>query len=206
MLKPEQRASFARALEPLLIQVPIDRYLRISNAVHRDTPLGMGSGASRFSPTNTRRAETRRSFQVLYLAQHVRTALYETIVRHQLDYRTSRTLTPSDYAGHVLFTISTTERRARVALLDLTDNNAVHYGVPTDVLQHSRHDAGQHFAELVYDHMPDADGILYHSRFTRGRCIAVFDRKASQLVAETTEDLSRALVRYALKDMNIDVY
>ena len=32
MLKPEQRPSFARTLEPLLIATPIDRYLRISDA------------------------------------------------------------------------------------------------------------------------------------------------------------------------------
>ena len=205
MLTPEQRASFARTLDPLLVQIPIERYLRISNAVHRHTPLGMGRGPSRFGPTETRRADARTSFQVLYLAQHLGTALYETIVRHGLDYRTNRALTASDYATHVLFTISTAGR-ARVTLPDLTDNNAVHHGVPTDVLQHSRHDAGQDFAELVYDHLPDADGILYHSRFTRARCIAIFDRKTGKLVAEATQDLDRSLVRYALKGMNIDVY
>ena len=206
MLQPEQRASFAPTLRPLLVTRPIDRYLRISTDQYRDTPLGMGSASTRFSPTDTRRGDKDKSFQVIYLAEHLQTALYETIVRQGLDYRTTRALTSSDYSGHVLFTISTTDPRAGVTLLDLTNSNALHHGVPSDVLQHSRHDDGQNFAEMVYDHLPEADGILYHSRFTQGRCVAVFDRATDRLVAETIEPLTRTIVRYALKDAHIDVY
>ena len=93
-----------------------------------------------------------------------------------------------------------------IELLDLTNNNALRYGVPGDVLRHPEHDDGQDFAELVYDHLPDADGILYPSWFTGSRCIAIFDRGKDRLVEETTEDLTGAMVRYALRDHNIDIY
>ena len=206
MLKPEQRAPFARTLEPLLITIPIDRYLRVSHARHRGDPLGMAPGSTRFSPTKARRADERRSFLVLYLAETLATALYETVVRHALDYQANRVLHPFDYADRVLFTISTTARRARITLLDLTNQNARRYGVPTDVLRHSEHDDGQDFAELVYDHLSAADGILYPSRFTGRRCVAVFERGKHKLVEETTEDLTRSMVRHALKAERIDVY
>ena len=206
MLTTAQRASFARAIEPLLIEIPINRYLRISDAKYRDDPLGMGPGSTRFSPTETRRTDKHQSFLVLYLAENLATALYETVVRHSLDYKMNRALAPSDYADRVLFTISTTNRRARVTLLDLTSNNALHYGIPGHVLQHPEHNDGQDFAELVYDHLPQTHGILYQSWFTGSRCIAIFDRGKDRLVEETTEDLTRSIVRYALTDKKIDVY
>lgn len=112
---------------------------------------------------------------------------------------------PSDYADRVVFGISTVSGRP-VTLLDLTDGNAVRFGVPTDVLQHSRHDAGQSFAEFVYDHIPDAHAILYHSRFTGSRCIAVFDRGTHRLVASATRDLTQRNVGHALRGWHIDVY
>ena len=198
-------ALLARALQPLLITRPVTNYLRISHSAHRGTPLGMGPGPSRFSPAGRRRAHRSRSFTVLYLAENLSTALYETVVRHELDYQPNRTLTPSDYSQRVVFGISTTTGTP-VTLLDLTDGNAVRFGVSTDVLQNSRHDAGQPFAEFVYDHMPEVHAILYHSRFTRSRCIAVFDRGTDRLVAGSTRDLTRPLVRYALRAWNIDVY
>ena len=206
MLQPEQRASFARTLQPLLVATPIDRYLRISDAKYRHDPLGMGPGSTRFSATKARSADEDRSFLVLYLAENLATALYETVVRHALDYETNRVLTPSDYADRVLFTISTADRSARVTLLDLTNDNALRYGVPGDVPRHPEHDDGQDFAELVYDYLPDADGILYPSWFTGSPCIAIFDRGKDRLVEETTEDLTGAMIRYALRDHNIDVY
>ena len=143
---------------------------------------------------------------MLYLAENLGTALYEAVVRHGLDYKTNRVLAPPDYANRVLFTISTTDRHARVTLLDLTSNNALHYGIPGNVLRHPEHDDGQDFAELVYDHLPQAHGILYQSWFTGSRCIAIFDRGRGRLVAETTEDLTHTVVRYALKDRNIAVH
>ena len=198
-------ASLARALRPLLITRPITDYMRISLSVHRTTPLGMGTGPSRFSPGEPRRSHRSKSFTVLYLAEDLPTALYETVVRHELDYQPHRTLMPSDYALRVVFSISTAPG-SPLKLLDLTDGNAVRFGVPTDVLQHSQHEAGQPFSEFVYDHMPDADAILYHSRFTGARCVAVFDRGTSSLVSDTTLQLTQRLVGHALRRWNIDVY
>ena len=166
----------------------------------------MGSGSTRFSPTKARRADEQQSFGVLYLAENLHTALYETVVRRRLDYPEKRQLEPSDYADRVLFTISTTGQREGVSLLDLTSDNALRYGIPGNVLRHPDHDDGQEFAEMVYDHLPQAHGILYHSWFTGSRCVAVFDRGAGLLVAESTAHLTREPVRYALRDARIDVH
>ena len=46
-----------------------------------------------------------------------------------------------------------------MTLLDLTSNNALHYGIPGNVLRHPEHDDGQDFAELVYDHLPKHTGF-----------------------------------------------
>ena len=79
-------AALARALQPLPITRPITDYLRISSSAHRGTPLGTGTGPSRFSPRGSRRSRRGRSFTVLYLAEDLPTALYETVVRHELGH------------------------------------------------------------------------------------------------------------------------
>lgn len=89
--------------------------------------------------------------------------------------------------------------------LDLTGANAPSSGVPTDVLHYSQHDAGQHFAEFVRSQLSDVDGLLYDSRFTGRRSVAVFDHAVSMLVAVDTQDLDQTLVHAALHPWNITV-
>jgi len=141
---------------------------------------------------------------VLYLAQTLTTALYETIVRDRFNFIPHRILEPADYQDRIAFRIST-EPGATLALLDLTDTSAVTSGIPNDVLNYSKHEDGQHFAEYVHAHMPEVDGILYESRFTRQRSVAVFERAAHQLHHVDTHDLHRHLVHDALWRLAITV-
>ena len=143
-------------------------------------------------------------FTLLYLAENLATALYETIVRDRFNLIAHRVLHPADYLNRVAFQISTT-RDTSLALLDLTGTNAVTAGIPNDVLRYSRHDDGQHFAEFVHAHMPDVHGILYESRFTGGKSVAVFRRAVHQLKDHGTVDLGRELVHFALARFDIVV-
>ena len=202
-LAPELRVALARALGRLLRPEPIANYVRVSRAHHRDTPLEATAGPSRFSP-RAHIPAANPPFKVLYLAENLCAALYETVVRDRFDLLPDRVLEPEHYSDHVAFEISTRPGVA-LALLDLTGANASKSGVPTDVLHHSKHDAGQHFAEFVRSEMPDIDGILYESRFTRYTAVAVFDHAADLLAAIHTEDLDRLLVQSALSYLDITV-
>ena len=54
--------------------------------------------------------------------------------------------------------------------------------------------------------MPDVDGILYESRFTRRRSVAVFDQAVHLLDTVDTHDLDRMLVHSALSKWDITVH
>lgn len=202
-LAREQRAAFVLGLRRLIRSEPIADYVRVSRAIHRTNPLGVTGQPSRFSP-KARPAGTKPPFTVLYLAENLGAALYETIVRDRFDLLPDRVLEPAHYSGHVAFQIST-RPGAALALLDLTGTNALSASVPTDVLRYSKHDAGQHFAEFVRAEMPDVGGFLYESRFTGRRSVAVFDHAIPMLVAVDTQDLDQTLVHAALHHWNITV-
>lgn len=53
----------------------------------------------------------------------------------------------------------------------------------------SRHAAGQSLSAAIHDQLPEADGLLFHSRFTGDRCAAVFDRAFDRLQVVATETL-----------------
>lgn len=197
-------AALARSHEQRLLRhLTVTRHWRICHSRFRDSPLGTGAGPSRFGPTTTA-AGDEPPFAVLYLAQHLATALYETIVRDRFDLLPERILDPEVYQDHVAFRIST-KPDTTLALLDLTDMNAVTSGIPNDVFRYSSHADGQYFAEYVHTHMPAVDGILYESRFTRRPAIAVFDRAAHRLEHVDTRGLDRDLVHAGLWRFNITV-
>lgn len=203
-LPPEQLAELARRHElRLLRHLRVTRQWRVARSKHRNTPLGTGAAPSRFSPRTTP-AGDEPPFTVLYLAQHLATALYETIVRDRFDLLPERILEPEDYLDRVAFRIST-KADTTLALLDLTDVNAVISGIPNDVVRYSSHRDGQHFAEYVHAHIPTVDGILYESRFTRQPAVAVFERAAHRLDHVDTRDLDRGLVHDGLWRYDITV-
>lgn len=140
---------------------------------------------------------------MLYMAQDLATALYETLIRDRFDYLPHRILEPNDYDNRVAVNISTRGRAIR--LIDLTSERAIQYGVPTEVVMNSTHDAGQDFAEFVHEHMLSVDGIRYLSRFTRAACVAVFDRAKNALSHGEVLSLGRTQVQRALMPWNIRV-
>ncbi|RWM85603.1 MAG: RES domain-containing protein [Mesorhizobium sp.] len=60
-------------------------FLRVMPKVHAATPLGMGFGQSRFAAPD-------RSFQVIYLARNIATAVAETVVRNRFEGKVRRIL------------------------------------------------------------------------------------------------------------------
>lgn len=202
-LTPERRATLSARHRTLLRSLSIDGYWRLSHASYRNSPLGVTAGASRFSPRR-RPAGVQPPFKVLYLAENLATALYERIVRDRFDLIPDRVLDRAHYSDFVAFEIST-KPTSRLSLLDVTGSNAVMSGIPNDVLRYSKHDAGQHFAEYVHAELPEVDGILYESRFTRHLSVVVFDRAADLLRSVDTHDLDRFLVHGALWRWNITV-
>ena len=202
-LPAKQLASLIGRHRTLLRRQPIKNYWRVSRAKYRSSPLGTTAGPSRFSP-KARPPGVRPPFALFYLAENLTTALYETIIRDRFNLIPDRILEPEDYSAHVAFEIST-KLDTSLALLDLTGINAVRAGIPNDVLHYSQHDDGQYFAEYVHAHMREVNGILYGSRFTQGRSIAVFDRAAHLLAAAATHNLDRCLVHAALSRMDIVV-
>ena len=204
-LNREQRSDLARHFQALVTTRSITNLLRVSHEDYRNTPLGTGEGPSRFSPLAAHHPDHRRSFQVPYLAQDLATALHETVIRDRFDLLSERILTASDYSHHIAVNISTTPLQP-LSLIDLTEGNAVRFGVPLDVVLYSRHDDGQYFAEFVHTDMPSVQGVLYRSRFTEHRCVAVFDRAIDRLRASSPFPLTSQLVRTALAPWNVNVH
>lgn len=198
-----EAGRLARSFQGLVTDHEIPRFVRISSEDFRDSPLGTGSGPSRFGPRV--RADGRPPpFEVMYLAQDLATALYETVIRDRFDLLQQRMLTPSDYSNRVAFNVSTKPSQV-VSLIDLTSGRATAYGVPTDVTRYSRHDDGQYFAEFVYANMSSVDGVLYRSRFTERHCIAVFDRGVNRLDEDARYALEHWLVDSALAPWQVTV-
>ena len=202
-LSADQRIPLLGQHRTLVRSRRIANYWRVSRRAYRNSPLGTTAGPSRFSP-RLRPIGEEPPFTLLYLAENLATALYETIVRDQFNLIPHRVLHPDDYLDRVAFEISSGPDTP-LALLNLTGTNAVRSGIPNDVLRYSKHDDGQHFAEYVHDHMPDVHGILYESRFTRQESVAVFERGARLLDDHGTHDLDRELVHAALARFEIVV-
>lgn len=192
-LSPTDCIRVARLFEGLKTTRPVANYIRVLRQASLD-PLGVSRGPSRFSG---------HGFGVIYVAEDLATALYEVVIRDRLDMNPSRVLMASDYSAYVAANISSVQR---LTLLNLTDGNAVRCGVPTDVIRYSVHTDGQCFSEFVYANMPAVDGLLYRSRLTERRCIAIYDRARLKLtVNRGPQSLTRATLAQALASWNVVV-
>ena len=181
-LAPDRIEPVARRFEQLLTTHTLDGFVRLMHARHATDPLGFGPGGTRFSapPDPLAHRSARLPFRVLYVTEDLSTAVFEKIVRDRFDLVSTRALEPSDYHDHCVANVSTAPRDS-LTLLDLTRGGAARAGVPTDVIGHSKHSAGQFFSAFVHANIPHADGLLYHSRFTTRSCIAIYDRVRSKL-------------------------
>ncbi|MCT9000446.1 RES family NAD+ phosphorylase [Chelativorans intermedius] len=154
-----------RILQQLVVRVRVDDYVRILGREHAATPLGMGFGKSRFS-------SPRGKFKLLYLAQDVKTAVAETIIRDRFEGKSERLLLQEELDRYSI----TSVRNVRpLFLLDLRFDGASLLGVSTDAVRAKAQTAGRRLSQKLYD-QTDLDGILYMSRITNKQCVAVFDR------------------------------
>lgn len=168
--------------------------VRLIHQRHRLSPLGAIPSSSRFSDPDGR-------FAVLYAAASVRCSLWETVVRDRLARRERRVLPRSDIQDRIVVWLRSI---GPLALVDLRGDGPVRIGAPTAVTHDANHAAGRALASATYEALPDADGFLYSSRFTRDHCVAVFDRAIGKLaVMDTAPLIVQAELLDALSDYGI---
>lgn len=162
-------------LQRLAVRVEVTGYVRIIARAHAATPLGMGYGRSRFSSPRNR-------FHLLYLAQDPMTAVAETIVRDRFEKADERLLLREEFDR---YSIAAVRNPLPLFLLDLRNEGASLLGVSTDAVRAKAQAAGRRLSQSLYD-QTTFDGIVYMSRITNRRCVAVYDRAvASKLEADS---------------------
>jgi hypothetical protein len=152
-------------LQGLVVRLRVDDYVRILAREHAATPLGMGFGKSRFS-------SPRDKFKLLYLAQDVKTAVAETIIRDRFEGKTDRLVLQEELDR---YSITIVRNSRPLFLLDLRFEGASLLGVSTDAVRARAQAGGRRFSQKLYD-QTDLDGIVYMSRITNKQCAAVYDR------------------------------
>lgn len=162
--------------------IDVSGYLRIIEARHGGTPMGMGYGKTRFaSPSD--------SFTILYAAQNLATALAEKVIRDRFQGRRGRVLLQADIEE---LAVASLNARSPLKLLDLRTSGANRLGIPTDAVRGRAQQAGRRFSQQLYD-KTDFDGIVYMSRITNAECVAVYDHAVNAKLdsACPTENLTR---------------
>ncbi|PRD41721.1 RES domain-containing protein [Phyllobacterium phragmitis] len=154
-----------RILRKLVVRVRVDDYVRILAREHANNPLGMGLGRTRFS-------SPRDKFKLLYLAQDVKTAIAETIIRDRFEGNSERLLLHEEFDR---YSVTSVRNSRPLLLLDLRYEGASLLGVSTDAVRAKAQTAGRRFSQRVYD-QTNLDGIVYMSRITNKQCVAVYDR------------------------------
>ena len=199
-------SEIVELFDGLRVERSLRNFLRVIDNRHLSTPLGIGTRPSRFgSYVRLRGSEGRTFVQVLYGAESVDTAIYETIIRNKFDINPTRVLHPVNYRKMVAIMFSS-DGTNLLKLLDLTKGKATCYGVPTDVIRSSDHTEGQHFSQFVYENMHDIDGFIYSSRFTEEDCVALYhNRVIDKLHSDKQFELEQSSVSIALSSKNIEV-
>lgn len=154
---------------------------RVIHRDHGSTPLAAVPTPSRFSDPNLR-------YAVLYAAESVRCAFWETLGRNRFARRQRRELPLSEVANRLVVSICS-ERP--LALIDLRGDGSVRMGAPSAVAHDGNHAAGRALSAAVNDGLPEADGFLFQSRFTGDCCVAIFDRAFDGLRTTGRADLIR---------------
>lgn len=140
-------------------------YLRVMPKSHAATPLGMGFGQTRFAAPDN-------SFQLIYLARNLTTAIAETVVRDRFEGRTKRVLDITEVEDWVVSEVSAIEP---LTVIDLRTTGLVKLGVTTNAARAKHQAAGRRLSKALYDRFA-VDGVLYSSRLTSAECLAVYDR------------------------------
>jgi hypothetical protein len=180
-----------RKISERIITARITDWPRILPSRHRAQPVGAGHGSSRFSSPS-------HQFKILYAAEDFPTAFAEAVVRDRFEGKQRRFLYRPLLDTLCITSISSDRE---LALVDLTGAGAYELGLDTDANRARDHRRGQEFSELLHAEVRDIDGILFDSRLTGARCVAVYERALPSLsgsvpiallqVAELATELNR---------------
>jgi hypothetical protein len=77
--------------------------------------------------------------------------------------------------------VVTLRSRETLQLVDLRGDGPIRIGAPTAVAHDTNHAAGRSLSSSIHDGVPEADGIVFNSRFTGHACVAVFNRGIEKL-------------------------
>lgn len=177
-------------LRARLIDVELDDVYRIIPSRFAADPLGCVPSPSRFS-------DSALGYAVLYAGLTVRCALWEALLRD--DFLSGR---PNELLVQVVETraLVTIRSSATLRLLDLRGDGTTRARVPTAVTRDRRHAAGRSLSGSLHSSVPEADGIVYDSRFVNDGCVAVYDRALDRLEARHVIPLAAStIVRDALE-------
>jgi hypothetical protein len=169
-----------RELRTLLETFDIDLLFRIVRHERRGTPLAAVPVPSRFSDPNLQ-------YSVLYGATTVDSALWEGVIRDRFDLQPVRQLPRVDLECRDLVLFNSTRP---LLLLDIRGGRARRIFAPTAVTGAPRQTDGQTLSLSLYSQVPEADGLIYSSRFTSDGCIAIFDRAFSALHGQAVQPLT----------------
>lgn len=168
-------------LRARLTQIELPRVYRIIRARHKDTPLKAVPTPSRFSDPEAR-------YSVLYASDTVRCSFWEALVRNRFDRKKRRELPRADIDNRVVAEIRSKEP---LSFLDLRGDGAIRISAPTAVAHDGNHAAGRSLSAALYNGVPEADGIVFLSRFTGNICVALFDRASEKLAMDRVNPLGR---------------
>ncbi|MER9387802.1 RES family NAD+ phosphorylase [Mesorhizobium sp. M0435] len=149
-------------------------YLRVMPKAHAATPLGMGFGQTRFAAPDN-------SFQLVYLARNLATAIAETIVRDRFEGRAKRVLDITEVEDWVVSEVSA---REPITVIDLRTTGLFKLGVTTNAARAKQQAAGRRLSKALHDRFV-VDGVLYSSRLTSAECLAVYDRAVNSKLQST---------------------
>lgn len=152
---------------------------RVIHKQHRDTPLGVVPAPSRFS-------DPAGNYAVLYGAETVRCSFWEALARNRFTRRKHRELPKADVLARLVVAFHSTKA---LVLVDLRGDGPIRIGAPTAVAHDSNHTAGRTLSAAIYADLPNADGLLFRSRFTDHLCVALFDRALKKLAVQQVAPL-----------------
>jgi hypothetical protein len=170
-----------KELRTLLETFDVDLLFRIIKHERQGTPLGAMPAPSRFSDPHLQ-------YSVLYGATTIDCALWEGVIRDRFDLQPIRKLPRADLECRHLVLFNSTRP---LLLLDIRGGRARRIFAPTAVTGAARQADGQTLSHSVYSQVPEADGLIYNSRFTSKGCVAIFDRAFSALHSHAIHPLPR---------------
>ena len=115
---------------------------------------------------------------MLYAAETVRCCFWEAVVRNRLTRSQRRELPRVEIDARLVVSL---ESREDLTLVDLRDDGPIQIGASPAVAHDSHHAAGRSLSAVTFADVREADGFLFHSRFTGHLCVAVFDRAIGKL-------------------------